>query len=66
MHRGLSLTLMPERSTQRFAIHGHMRERLFLLMRLQATGFAPTLFHGSGFQQHACYHSDDLLSITAS
>src|SRR6266849_200483 len=32
MHRRLSLTLVSERSTQGFAIHRHMAERLFLLL----------------------------------
>jgi hypothetical protein len=54
MHRGLALALMSQRATHRFAIHRHMHERLFLLVSLQATGFAPTLFHASGFQLRAC------------
>src|SRR5712691_1701183 len=66
MHRGLLLALMSERATYGFAIHRHMREPLFLFLCLQAAGFAPTLFHGSCFQQHACYHRDELLRIAAS
>jgi len=47
------------------ASHRHMRERLFLFVRLQAAGFAPTVFHGSCFQQHACDHRDELVRIAA-
>jgi len=65
MHRRLSLARMSERSAYGFAIHRHLGERLFLFVRLQAAGFAPTLFHGSCFQQHAGDHRDELLRIAA-
>jgi hypothetical protein len=66
MHRRLSFALVSERAADGFAIPRHMGERLFLFVRLQSAGFAPTLFGGSGFEQHACHDRDDLLSITAS
>ena len=65
MRRGLSLEGMSERSAYSFAIHRHLRERLFLVLRMPPAGFAPTLFHRSGFQQHACDHRDELVRIAA-
>ncbi len=64
MHRRLTFALVSERSAQGFPIHRHMGAYLFLLVRLQATGFAPTLFHRSRFEQHAGDRCNDRLCIT--